>query len=125
VRTAHRDGGAHRLADGLDVLAVHRDEDVDDDRCARQVHRVIAVARARHEPRGRVVEDVVARVARSGQDRPHRQQRLCDEDRLGGDDHRVGQQVAPVRGIQQEPRVGQDADRPDQHQQHHDGTRTP
>lgn len=46
----------------------------------------------------RLVEREVARALRSGQDRPHREQRVRDQDRLCRDHQRVRQEIASVRG---------------------------
>ena len=60
----------------------------------------------------------VPRLVARGEDRPHRQQRLNHQDRLRDDDHRVREEVPAVGRIQQEHRVGDDAQR--RHHRHED-----
>ena len=127
VLAGHRQCRGGRAPDRLDGLAVDGDEDVDDDLLAVEDQRPVRLGLAvtRHPDRveeavaSRVV-GVVARAGGAGQDRPHRQQRLGDQHRLGDDDHRVRQPVAAVVRVEQERRVEQDAQRSDDGQQDHD-----
>ena len=126
IATAARSRGA----DLGEILAVHGDEDVDQDLLAAEQDRpqLGLVAQAggldrllvEHRALG-FVEAVGPRALPTGQDRPHRQQGVGDQDGLGDDHHHPGQEVAAVARAEQELRVEQDAQGGDQRQQDHHG----
>lgn len=120
VPADHLLGGSRRPLDHVDGFAVARDQQGDTDLASVQQDRGVRVGRrvAEQAPAGLVV-GVVARADRAGQDRPHRQQGVDDQDGLGRDHDRPGQEVAPVGRVQEEGRVGQDADGGDQREQDH------
>lgn len=113
------DGTAERAQS--DVFAVDGDEHVDEERPAVDVHGVVALGGSRHEGTAGVVVLERARLVARGENRPHRQERLEDEDRLGDDHHQVGQRVPAVGRVEEEQHVRDHADRREHRQQHEQG----
>ena len=127
VLALHRPHCGNSCPDHVDVLAVGGDEHVHGGRLVAQVQgpplwsvrqAILGNGSGVHEARPRLVEVEFPGVARPGQNRPHGQQRLEDQDRLGQDDQRIWQPVSSTGRVQQERRVGEDADGGDQHQHH-------
>ena len=126
VLAVHRDCGGHGGADLVQFLAVGGDVDVDRHLDLVQVHRQLRQVGARRdvlvlrtvEPGLRVVEPVAPRVVTAGQNRPQRDQRLQDDDRLGRQHHQVRDPVAAIGEVEQEGGVEQHTDGGDQHQHH-------
>ncbi len=112
VPAGHPLGRGGRAPDGGHRLAVDGDEDVDEHVLAVDADRPVrGVAAPGHRAEQGVpgrVEGVVTRAGRTGQDGPHRDEGLADQHRLGDDDHRPRQQVAPVAGVEEEPGVQHD-----------------
>ncbi|MPM66128.1 hypothetical protein SDC9_113035 [bioreactor metagenome] len=116
--------------DDVDRLAVGGDQDVDFHLLPVQMQRPAGgivgdvqflVGSGVVEVALRVVERERARVLHAREDRPHRHQRVKDENDLRNDHHRPWHQVPTVAGIEQEPRVGKDADRGGEGYRDHNG----
>ena len=114
-------------ADRVEVLAVDGDEDVDRDRlpsiCIGHRDGCSVLAMLARDRRGRLAlwKAKLRGVMAAGQDRPHDEQRLHDQDRLRRDHQGVRQRVAAVR-FSREDRVGEHAEGGEQ-DQHHQGRR--
>jgi hypothetical protein len=121
VPAADGQGCLDGSADRSDILSVDGDEHVHAHPYAVHMRRVITVREAREELGSCVVVREVPRVVAAREDRPHRKEGMCDEDRLGDDDHRVGKEISAVARIEQERAVREDADRRDDHQEDHHG----
>ena len=131
VAAADRQRRGDGTADHVEVLAVGGDEDVDRGLLVVDPHR--PPARAGLQSLGRdlpgieeaalgLVVGEVAGVVPAGEDGPQGEQRLRDQERLGGDDEGERQEVAVVGRPEDERRVGQHTDR-GQQDQHHQGRR--
>ena len=106
-----RQGGGCGAPDGVHRLAVDGDEDVDEHVLAVDPDRPVRGAPpggpGREGVPGRV-EGVVTRVAAPDRTVHIAESAWHDQHRLGDDDHRPRQQVAPVAGVEEEPGVEQD-----------------
>jgi len=124
VTSADRHGGCDGTAHRLDRLAVDRDEHIHGGapRVKRQRPALrIRVGRVGVHLLARLVKGVGAWIRLAGEDGPHREQRVEYEDRLGGDDEKVREEVASVRRREKKHRVGQDSDGRDDHEEGHHG----
>ena len=109
VPAVHGHRGRQGAPDDVRALAVRGDVDVDRDFTITQVEgqfRQIGTGRdllvvGPVEARLCVVEPVAAGIVPAGQNRPQRQQHLEDDDRLGGQDHQIGNPIPPVVEVEQ------------------------
>ena len=120
VLAAHRERGGDGLADHREALAICGDEHVDSAFGALDEERPLGLRSSRPALEELAVGAVIVEVpgvARAREDRPHGQQCVEDEDRFGDDHEDVRDDVAAVRGIEQECRVHEDSECGQQHDQ--------
>jgi hypothetical protein len=106
--------------DHVQRFAVTRDQDGDGDLLSVEQEWCVLLGPVVEERLPGSEVGVVAGALRTGKDRPHRQQGMGDQDRLGTDHQTVGQGVTPVGRVEQEDRVEDDAaGRNEREQDHH------
>jgi len=122
----HRNRSGHGAPDGVEILAVGGDVDIDRGLRLVQVERQLGEIRAgldglvlrTVEPCLGVVEPVAARIVTAGQNGPQGDQSLQDDDRLGRQDEQIRNPVTAIGEVEKEGGVQQDTDGGDQHQHH-------